>query len=500
MAVLASSHTTLHQRKCIQEILWNHVDSPTSPEAVIVSGWIKYLDADTLHLYDGSVYSLLTCQLPTRHNFDKTTSSSTPHLSTPSSTPHLSTPSSTPHLSTPSSTSHLSTPHLDMAVEVTGYCCYNNDGNNYLKVKSWKPAIASSLNLLPCIDSNFIQKSTETNFTAQLRLRHHIIQEGVTFLMAQNFISVYPKSSELYLEGMSINRVTINTNRESSRFGGEIQLLNLYQLESMALTLGKIFSLEMTPELQSYDKMPSTFPSLLSSSLLTTPKPSLPSPPEEQMLNLEIAFVKLGDLQTLMIKLFQSIIANVLQEGTIELCVLSQNQEQLIDKLEHLQTQSPLILTYKQAVRKCRDLQIDTGPPPCKPMLMQMALSATPIYVEGTQSYPTFLSTLCTHLNCPIIITNMPHTIKACYLEDNLDRATVASLDLYLPGIGIVASGGLREVNPQLLAFKLYAREMEGKAYRSLRGSGNAPHGGFSFNLDRLLQWISSSTAKETNS
>lgn len=94
----------------------------------------------------------------------------------------------------------------------------------------------------------------------------------------------------------------------------------------------------------------------------------------------------------------------------------------------------------------------------------------------------------------PIIVHGYPSEIKAFYMHENeLDdegRATVAAMDMLVPGIGELVGGSQREIRVDVLEAKMKKVGLEVKQYREyldLRKYGNVPHSGFGLGFERLV-------------
>jgi asparaginyl-tRNA synthetase len=102
--------------------------------------------------------------------------------------------------------------------------------------------------------------------------------------------------------------------------------------------------------------------------------------------------------------------------------------------------------------------------------------------------------TLAEEFSKPFFIYDYPTAIKAFYCKTYHDRPEVAmSVDMLVPRIGEVSTGGVREDNKEVLIKRI--REMGLKEedydwYLDLRRYGTVPHVGFGMGLERLLAWM----------
>lgn len=92
----------------------------------------------------------------------------------------------------------------------------------------------------------------------------------------------------------------------------------------------------------------------------------------------------------------------------------------------------------------------------------------------------------------PVYVVNYPKELKPFYIKLNPDGQTVASADLYFPGIGDIIGACQKEDNLELLHKRikdLNMTEEEYYWYLDLRKYGSAPHSGFGLGLERLIMY-----------
>ncbi len=97
--------------------------------------------------------------------------------------------------------------------------------------------------------------------------------------------------------------------------------------------------------------------------------------------------------------------------------------------------------------------------------------------------------------NCPIMVYDWPHEVKAFYLKRNPDNPKFArGVDVLAPeGYGEIVGGGERETNENMLREKITEHQLPMEAfewYLDLRKYGSVPHAGFGLGLERLVTWI----------
>ena len=102
--------------------------------------------------------------------------------------------------------------------------------------------------------------------------------------------------------------------------------------------------------------------------------------------------------------------------------------------------------------------------------------------------------TLADEFGKPFFVYDYPTAIKAFYCKTHRDRPEFAmSVDMLVPRIGEVSTGGAREENKEVLIKRI--KEMGLKKedydwYLDLRRYGTVPHVGFGMGLERLLAWM----------
>ena len=97
------------------------------------------------------------------------------------------------------------------------------------------------------------------------------------------------------------------------------------------------------------------------------------------------------------------------------------------------------------------------------------------------------------HFKCPVTVYNYPRAIKPFYMRQNDDGATVAAMDVLVPGIGEIVGGSQREERLDRLDAALAAHGLSQDDYgwyRDLRRYGTVPHAGFGLGFERMLMFI----------
>ena len=93
----------------------------------------------------------------------------------------------------------------------------------------------------------------------------------------------------------------------------------------------------------------------------------------------------------------------------------------------------------------------------------------------------------------PVFIKNWPKDIKAYYMKVNDDNATVAAVDLEVPGCGELMGGSQREENYEKLISRMAefnVNRADIEWYLNLRKYGTTIHSGFGMGFERLIMYL----------
>lgn len=94
----------------------------------------------------------------------------------------------------------------------------------------------------------------------------------------------------------------------------------------------------------------------------------------------------------------------------------------------------------------------------------------------------------------PFFVYDYPTEIKAFYCKTYKDHPEIAmSVDMMVPRIGEISTGGAREDNKDTLIERMKAQGLKPEDYEwylDLRRYGTVPHVGFGMGLERLLVWM----------
>ncbi len=94
----------------------------------------------------------------------------------------------------------------------------------------------------------------------------------------------------------------------------------------------------------------------------------------------------------------------------------------------------------------------------------------------------------------PFFVYDYPTAIKAFYCKTYKDHPEVAmSVDMMVPRIGEISTGGAREENKDTLIARMKEQDLKPEEYEwylDLRRYGTVPHVGFGMGLERLITWM----------
>ena len=194
------------------------------------------------------------------------------------------------------------------------------------------------------------------------------------------------------------------------------------------------------------------------------------------MVEPELAFVRLPELQNIAEAYLKACVTEVLAAHMDDLAFLSQHYEtELIAQLELIVAKPFARLSYTEAV----DILKACGQSFDTPVAWGNDLGA---------EHERFLVEK--HFQQPVIVVNYPQELKAFYMLQNDDQKTVAAMDVLVPRIGEIIGGSQREHRLNALEARLGATGADLEAYawyRDLHRFGAVPHAGFGLGLERLV-------------
>ena len=196
------------------------------------------------------------------------------------------------------------------------------------------------------------------------------------------------------------------------------------------------------------------------------------------MIEPEMAFTDLNELMDIEEDMLKSVVSYVLDKCNDEIEFLDKFVEKgLKNKLTSLVNSTFKRITHHEAVDilKTSDIKWEFMP------------SYEDDIAKEHERYIT------EHFNGPVFIYNWPKDIKAWYMKENSDGATVAAVDLEVPGSGELMGGSQREEDLEKLILR--AKEMNVDLdtvdwYINLRKFGGCYHSGFGMGFERLIMYL----------
>jgi asparaginyl-tRNA synthetase len=183
----------------------------------------------------------------------------------------------------------------------------------------------------------------------------------------------------------------------------------------------------------------------------------------------EWAFANMNDLMEFEEGLMEHICQTIAVKCEKEFKELGAN----IDKLKAVKTPFPKI-TYKEAIERLKP--------------------KNPALDWGSDLGYEDEKVLAEDFGKPFFVYDYPTAIKAFYCKTYMDHPEVAmSVDMMVPRIGEISTGGAREDNKIRLIERMKAQDLKPEDYEwylDLRRYGTVPHVGFGMGLERLLVWM----------
>jgi len=197
------------------------------------------------------------------------------------------------------------------------------------------------------------------------------------------------------------------------------------------------------------------------------------------MIEPEIAFANLSDLNQLAESLLKYVIESVLKERADDMAFFKDHVDAgCIERLEHILSSPFEIMDYTTAISI-----LEKAPKKFE----------FPIYwgADLQSEHERYLAE--EYVKRPLIVINYPKEIKSFYMRINDDGKTVAAMDILAPGIGEIIGGSQREERLDYLVQQMKARGLDPETYDwycDLRRYGTAPHAGFGLGFERLIGYI----------
>jgi asparaginyl-tRNA synthetase len=197
------------------------------------------------------------------------------------------------------------------------------------------------------------------------------------------------------------------------------------------------------------------------------------------MVEPEMAFCDLVCNADIAEEMIREVIAFVLDECSDDLALFDRFVSKgLLQKLVHVRDASFARMSYTEAV----DILEKSGKKFAFPVEWGIDLQA---------EHERFLCE--EYTRCPVIVTNYPKTIKPFYMRLDANEATVAAMDILVPGIGELVGGSQREERQEILQQRMTEAGLDLEEYSwylDLRRFGSVPHAGFGLGFERLVQFV----------
>lgn len=197
------------------------------------------------------------------------------------------------------------------------------------------------------------------------------------------------------------------------------------------------------------------------------------------MIEPEIAFADLQDDMHLAEAMIKHIVNYVLENAPEEMKFCNQFVDKgLLERLQSIVRQEFAQVTYSEAVKLLQDSgeRFDYTPEWGSDLQTEHERYLTEKVFKG-----------------PVFVTDYPRDIKAFYMRQNDDGATVAAMDLLVPGVGELIGGSQREERLELLEARMEELGMSKDElwwYLDLRKYGGVKHAGFGVGFERLIMYL----------
>ncbi len=192
----------------------------------------------------------------------------------------------------------------------------------------------------------------------------------------------------------------------------------------------------------------------------------------------EIAFADLNDVMRMINDLVKYVFKKVLIECSEEIKFFTKFYDNgLYDRLINVIENDFINLDYSNAIEILQNSNVDFE---------------FPVYwgCDLKNEHVRYLTD--EEFKKPVYIMNYPRDLKPFYIKTNNDGKTVASADLYFPGIGDIIGACQKEDNLELLEQRIKDLNMTEEDYYwylDLRKYGTVPHSGFGIGLERLMMY-----------
>ncbi|MCV3734512.1 asparagine--tRNA ligase [Ureaplasma miroungigenitalium] len=201
------------------------------------------------------------------------------------------------------------------------------------------------------------------------------------------------------------------------------------------------------------------------------------------MVEPEMAFADLSQMQVLIEQLVKYCIQQVLERNHKELSFLAdKNDPDLIKRLRNVVQSDFIRLDYKTAIDILQKAQNDGYVFENKDIFFGMDLNS---------EHERYLCEK--YVYGPVFLQNYPKEIKAFYMKLNDDEKTVAATDLLIPAIGELVGGSQREADYDKLLQRCHELKLDVpnlQWYLDLRRYGYYMSSGFGIGFERLVMYV----------
>ncbi|WWP02423.1 MAG: asparagine--tRNA ligase [Candidatus Dasytiphilus stammeri] len=197
------------------------------------------------------------------------------------------------------------------------------------------------------------------------------------------------------------------------------------------------------------------------------------------MVEPEVAFATLDDIISIAENMLKYVITIILKERIDDLIFFRHDKNSnLISRLEQFLQKKIEVIDYNQAI---------------KILLASNNKFKKDVFwgIDFSSEHERFIAE--NKFNAPVVVINYPKEIKPFYMRLNENNKTVASMDLFVPGLGEIIGGSQREERIYILDQRIKEmglNPMEYWWYRDLRRYGTVPHSGFGLGFERLIAYV----------
>ncbi|MGB4600076.1 MAG: asparagine--tRNA ligase [Trichlorobacter sp.] len=313
-------------------------------------------------------------------------------------------------------------------------------------------------------------------FGAVFRLRSRLAQAVHRFFDERGFLYVHTPiitASDCEGAGELFRVTTLPPNSAPRNEGGEIDFTRDFFARKTGLTVsgqleGELFA-------QAFGDI-YTFGPTFRAENSNTPRHAA----EFWMIEPEMAFADLADDADLAEEFVRYLCNFALQECAEELTFFDRHIEKgLLARVHAVAKASFARMSYDEAIRHLEQAPVSFQFP------VQWGL-------DLQKEHERYLTEEV--VRGPLFVLNYPKEIKAFYMRQNGDGATVAAMDLLVPKVGEIIGGSQREERLDQLERRMQELGIAQEPlwwYLDSRRWGSCPHAGFGLGFERLVMYLS---------